>query len=42
MDACTDWGEAAGKFRDFVRKVVTAEKPYNRALCKYSHKHKMR
>ena len=42
MDACTDWGEAAGKFRDFIHKVVSAEKPYNRALCKYSHKHKMR
>ena len=42
MDACTDWGEAAGKFRDFIRRVVRAEKPYNRALCKYSHKNKTR
>ena len=33
MDACTDWGEAAGKFRDFVRRVKTAEPPYNRGLC---------
>lgn len=33
MDACTDWGEAAGKFRDFIRKVIQAEKPYNRGLC---------
>jgi len=41
MDACTDWGRAAGKFRDFIHKVVDAEKPYRRGLCKYSHKHKM-
>jgi len=33
MDACTDWGAAAGKFRDFIRRVLTAEKPYNRGLC---------
>ena len=33
MDACTDWGPAAGKFREFVRKALTAPKPYNRGLC---------
>ena len=33
MDRHTDWGSAAGKFRDFVRKVVDAEPPFKRALC---------
>jgi UDP-N-acetylglucosamine acyltransferase len=33
MDACADWGPAASKFRDFVRKVISAEKPYKRGLC---------
>ena len=33
MDACADWGEAAGRFRDFVRRVLTAEPPYKRGLC---------
>jgi len=33
MDECTDWGEAADKFRQFVRKVVQAEGPYKRGLC---------
>ena len=33
MDKAADWGTAAGKFREFVRKVVTAEKPRNRGLC---------
>ncbi|MBI3297688.1 MAG: acyl-ACP--UDP-N-acetylglucosamine O-acyltransferase [Elusimicrobia bacterium] len=33
MDACKDWGPAAGRFRDFVRRVLTAEKPHNRGLC---------
>jgi UDP-N-acetylglucosamine acyltransferase len=33
MDACTDWGAAAGKFREFIRRVFTAKKPYNRPLC---------
>jgi len=32
MDARSDWGEAAGKFRDFVRRAVTDTKPYNRGL----------
>ena len=33
MDECTDWGEAAAVFRDFIRRVVTAEEPFNRGLC---------
>jgi len=33
MDSFTDWGEGAGKFRDFIRKVLTAESPHNRGLC---------
>ena len=32
MDACDDWGEAAGKFREFIRKALAAEKPYNRGI----------
>jgi UDP-N-acetylglucosamine acyltransferase len=33
MDACTEWGAAAGKFREFVRKVLAARKPYSRGLA---------
>jgi UDP-N-acetylglucosamine acyltransferase len=33
MDACTDWDVPAGKFREFIRRVFTASKPYNRPLC---------
>jgi UDP-N-acetylglucosamine acyltransferase len=33
MDAHSDWGKAADKFRQFVRKVSEAAKPYNRGLC---------
>ncbi|HET6427994.1 MAG TPA: acyl-ACP--UDP-N-acetylglucosamine O-acyltransferase [Phycisphaerae bacterium] len=33
MDARDDWGPAAGTFRDFVRRVVAAEKPYKRGLA---------
>lgn len=33
MDACTDWGAAADKFRQFIRRVVTAQKPYSRGLA---------
>ena len=32
MDACTDWGPAAAKFRDFLRRVLEAKKPYKRGL----------
>ncbi|MHC4561745.1 MAG: acyl-ACP--UDP-N-acetylglucosamine O-acyltransferase [Planctomycetota bacterium] len=33
MDSHTEWGAAAGRFRDFVRDVLAAEKPYNRGLA---------
>ncbi len=33
MDACGNWGEGAGKFREFVRRVIAAQPPYNRGLC---------
>ncbi len=34
MDACADWGAAADKFRQFVRRVVEAKKPFNRGLLR--------
>ncbi len=33
MDACGAWGPAAARFREFVRRVLAAEKPHNRGLC---------
>jgi UDP-N-acetylglucosamine acyltransferase len=33
MDACEGWGEAAARFRDFVRRVLDAKKPHDRTLC---------
>jgi len=42
MDACTDWGPAAQKFRDFVHKVMNAEKPFKRPLCKFAPRIRMR
>jgi UDP-N-acetylglucosamine acyltransferase len=33
MDACADWGPAAGRFRDFVRRVLSAEGRHHRPLC---------
>ncbi len=33
MDACKDWGDAAVKFREFVRRVYTAEGRHKRGLC---------
>ncbi|MCJ7544641.1 MAG: acyl-ACP--UDP-N-acetylglucosamine O-acyltransferase [Phycisphaerae bacterium] len=33
MDAHSEWGQAAGKFRDFVHRVDAAKKPHNRGLC---------
>lgn len=33
MDKAADWGAPAARYRDFVRKVVSAEKPRNRGLC---------
>ena len=32
MDTHTEWAPAAGRFRDFVRKVLNAEGPYLRGL----------
>ena len=33
MDQHSEWGAAAGRFRDFVRKVLAAEPPYTRGLA---------
>jgi hypothetical protein len=33
MDERTEWGWAATRFRDFVRRVISALPPYNRGLC---------
>jgi UDP-N-acetylglucosamine acyltransferase len=33
MDERTEWEAAATRFRDFVRRVVSAQPPYNRGLC---------
>ncbi|NQU77040.1 MAG: acyl-ACP--UDP-N-acetylglucosamine O-acyltransferase [Planctomycetes bacterium] len=33
MDAHTEWGGPADKFRQFVRDVLQAQAPYNRGLC---------
>ena len=33
MDACTDWGPGACRFREFVRSALEAEPPFNRGLC---------
>jgi UDP-N-acetylglucosamine acyltransferase len=33
MDERTEWGAAATRFRDFVRRVISAQPPYNRGLC---------
>lgn len=35
MDKHAEWGEAAGKFREFVRKVINAKRPFKRPLCKH-------
>ncbi len=32
MDTRHDWGAAAGRFLDFVRRAISAEKPFNRGL----------
>ena len=34
MDECSDWGTPAGKFREFLRRVIEAEGPYKRPLCR--------
>ncbi|MCD4824789.1 MAG: acyl-ACP--UDP-N-acetylglucosamine O-acyltransferase [Phycisphaerae bacterium] len=33
MDAQADWGPAAIVYREFIRKVLAAEPPFNRGLC---------
>ena len=33
LDAIKDWGEAADKFRRFVRDALSAKKPYDRGLA---------
>ncbi len=33
MDTRSDWGPAASRFRDFVRRVVSAPAPYRRGIC---------
>jgi UDP-N-acetylglucosamine acyltransferase len=33
MDKKSDWGNAAAKFREFIRRVVNAEPPFRRGLC---------
>lgn len=33
MDTCTHWGAAATAFREFIRKIQAAQKPFNRGLC---------
>ena len=33
MDGCGDWSGIAVRFRDFIRKTLEAEKPYDRGLC---------
>ena len=33
MDGRDDWGPAAGRFRDFVRRVLLAEPPFDRGLA---------
>lgn len=36
LDARTDFGPAASRFRDFIHRVDNAEGPYKRPLCKYT------
>jgi len=33
MNERTEWGPAAARFRDFVRRVALAQPPYKRGLC---------
>ncbi len=42
MDARNDWGEAAGRFREFIRQVLKAEKPFNRGLCPHLSRARVR
>ena len=40
MDARGDWGAAAGKYRDFIRRVLSAQKPFNRGLPALRSRHR--
>ena len=42
MDSQKDWGEAAGRFREFIRQVLNAERPFNRGLCPRLSRSKVR
>ena len=35
MDARGDWGPAADQFRQFIRRVLEAKKPFHRGLCPF-------
>ena len=35
MDECTDWGPAADRFRQFVRRVLQADPPHRRGLAPF-------
>lgn len=39
MDACEDWGAPADRFRQFIRRVLEAEKPFHRGLCPYAQRY---
>ena len=42
MDSHEEWGKAAGRFREFVRQVLKAKKPFNRGLCPRSSRINLR
>ncbi|MCP4668472.1 MAG: acyl-ACP--UDP-N-acetylglucosamine O-acyltransferase [Deltaproteobacteria bacterium] len=42
MDSRKGWGEAAGRFREFLRQVLKAENPYNRGLCPHLSRARVR
>ncbi len=33
MDKMPDWGLPATQYREFIRKAISAEKPFNRGIC---------
>jgi UDP-N-acetylglucosamine acyltransferase len=39
MDECKDWAAPAGRFREFIRKVLTAKKPFRRGICHLRNRH---
>ena len=42
MDSRKGWGGAAGRFREFVRKVLEAENPFKRGLCPHLSRARVR